>query len=968
MKRKFLLPLIALCALVACQETEEPNTSTSFSGNSMDTSESGPTESPHYYLTGDLDLGNQVRVELLKQGDTYTYGNVKLKRGNSLSIYSSKDVFYSYDALTNKDGFEEGKNGHIRVLNEGVYDVSLNVESTPTLTLTKKDSTYSKVVLKRKDGQEFAFTKNEDFTFTLNDVDLRYRDQFYIDLDGEHLKYTALDYNDVYYDVFRFKEEEVYVVQKGTFDFTLDFSKANPLLCTSDILRKPVLIPENAEEYRVYVESLEDQFTEEASDFTLVTKEFNSEGKEVEANRKSYEEHFDANQYYAIEIDGVNEEGDNTLKIRNNYITETNYFELQGSFDEDMNLLTTTTPSVTGYLLGEAPKEETDSSSTIRKIAKNYVTEEDAVKKLHAPSGSQDPSLKDDFLDVLDQSKLLSNKYPVDEYLDKLELDVSYREDYGDGMSVKARNIEMQTNHKNIAFVDEVEFLTDNEGHVNSGKITFTAYGTSSTEYEGGTVVDEEGNFVATEDMIPTKVTTYEFSYKYEERKEIKDEDLLLAPEKYIASYIECSSEPISMAMGGAYLEKKDLKPTYIESSSAMDAGNYQVMEYDSKYLSLNWNGESFTLSKAGTTKIVVGNVYNDVTDEIILDIDYNYSSTSISLDMTLLNGSSINYTKLYIGGEYDCKVTASTGYDPSCKVVSSDPESIEIIDLDDEATQKAQGEAHFKIKVNKALTSSVTLTATSTVSAYNIYGDKKIEKTISPSYVLEPLEKDLVANTYVCDKNTIELKSDGTGIVTIKDEDNATPKTYNFTWKYNSRCDTILLDSSDDLSEFTCEFTQFLSNVDKPLCHLDNVILKDKEDNSIEGKFMNSVYPSWEPHSSFTNMTCENGWTLKQLEMTLVDSSTTLNPLPLMKLSDADGTHTIEFVWKLPTSSYKYGEIDKYASSFKVNGVHPNYYIYGNPITITEITDTTMTITISEFSSDGFANGTYTFTQVQKA
>ena len=130
---------------------------------------------------------------------------------------------------------------------------------------------------------------------------------------------------------------------------------------------------------------------------------------------------------------------------------------------------------------------------------------------------------------------------------------------------------------------------------------------------------------------------------------------------------------------------------------------------------------------------------------------------------MSFVGGGYIDSKKLYIGGEYDCKVTAGTGYNPSCIVESSDPDSIEVYDVETDINKiKEQDEVYFKFKVLKIPTEDVTITATSTVSAYNSKGTKTCKVTIPTSNVLKPLEKDLVANTYVCDKNTIELKPEG--------------------------------------------------------------------------------------------------------------------------------------------------------------------------------------------------------------
>lgn len=153
------------------------------------TTSSDVPEAKEYYLTGDMDLGDATKLQFNKDGDTYTLSNVTLRRGNSFQI-SEKHGALDFNHLSSALGFKEGKNGYIRVMNEGIYNISINADEN--ISLTKTGSSYSKVQLHVGEDKTFDFTMNDNFTYQLNNVALPYRENFYITLDDERLSLMTL--------------------------------------------------------------------------------------------------------------------------------------------------------------------------------------------------------------------------------------------------------------------------------------------------------------------------------------------------------------------------------------------------------------------------------------------------------------------------------------------------------------------------------------------------------------------------------------------------------------------------------------------------------------------------------------------------------------------------------------------------------------------------------------------------------
>ena len=184
MKKKLIL-LTSIFALFSCGETT-----------------TSPSNEKNFILTGNLDLGDKKEITL-SENNNFTYTNLILRRGDSFTISS-----LSFDNLDDSKGFYKGNNNYINVLNEGIYDLKID---NNTIYLTKKDSSYKNVELIYLDSskEKVSLTKNNDFTYSIDNVPLRNREGCYIALDEEKLAFSDLEYNETYYNAFKFDNENI---------------------------------------------------------------------------------------------------------------------------------------------------------------------------------------------------------------------------------------------------------------------------------------------------------------------------------------------------------------------------------------------------------------------------------------------------------------------------------------------------------------------------------------------------------------------------------------------------------------------------------------------------------------------------------------------------------------------------------------------------------------------------------------
>lgn len=764
---KQLLFLGALLTIASCSSGQVDNSSPTSS------SQIPVEEKVQYFLTGNIDLNDKSVVELTKEGTTYTYSNVTLRRGNSFLVYSNK-ASLSYDNLAAHDGFKEGLNGYINVLNEGIYDVIVDASlESAKLTLTKKSSSYNSVKLHVGD-QSYDFTLNDDFSYQLNDVNLLFREKFYISLDDEKLSFDDYDYNDLYYNALRFEDESVQVVQKGDFNFKLDFKNENALIVSSDNVKLPQITPSSVNDYEALVNSLEKQFVESGSSLSIKEETYLEETKET--SNVYYKQRINLNEHYYEEVRGDEEDA---VKVkRANIITDKNFYEIT----EYEN--STTKPLINGYILGEPEAATEEEESTIVRVDKNYITLDKATDKMIGMVG------KDSFIrSALGNAYKVTHLYDSEHnstsdklYYENANITSSYISNVGDAMSVKATNMEKYVRSSGMAskaIYNEISFTTDNDGYLKEGKYVVTYY--------EGNIFDEDENLLS--DVVATKKITYTFSYEYNERVALEKFDLdindLLVDEFYLTDEI--------VVTAGNTINKSNIPVVSFDPETAINSGDLQIVEFDSDYLKQGVGDKTtYTARKQGETIVKVGLPYSNKEYEVYVVIEYA-DPTSVSISPSPSSSSAY-----YVGSTYTYTATISSSYaDPAVKVESSNEDVVEVTHVDSLETQRKNGKAEFSIKILKESTSSVTITITSVAKA-SVKTSFTI-KNISKALTLEDFVGTYYYSSYSV-KIPWELSIDNKGQANLVDTNN-TDVSYSFKVKVEGS--NLVLDSSDEVKTF---------------------------------------------------------------------------------------------------------------------------------------------------------------------
>lgn len=867
------------------------------------TTSSDVPEAKEYYLTGDMDLGDATKLQFNKDGDTYTLSNVTLRRGNSFQI-SEKHGALDFNHLSSALGFKEGKNGYIRVMNEGIYNISINADEN--ISLTKTGSSYSKVQLHVGEDKTFDFTMNDNFTYQLNNVALPYRENFYITLDDERLSFNDFDYNDLYYSALRFNENKVQVVQKGDFNFALNFANENALVVTSENLKLPQELPSDPDSYVNLVNSLNNQFSQEGSKFTLTETTYLAEDQST--SNIYYEEGISLNERYYTEKHGDDE--DAYESIRANILTETNYYEITRYENS------TSTPSLNGYLIGEQPADNNDTDSTIVKLDKNYLTLEKAKDRMLTLVG-KDSFVKSNLLSPTKVLHLASNEhsssYDTAYYADA-KITAKYAGSVGDGMEIKATNTEKystSTTHKAVA--NEIEFTTDNLSHLTKGKYVLSYY-------EGNDIFNDKEELLST--ASPYKTITYTFTYEYETREESTSFHIDLS--KYLLDEVYLGSSITVKA--GDTIYNASLPIADYEPLDAIDKNKLQIVEFDSEYLTQGKGDKTtFTANKKGETSVKVGTLYSNKTYNLDVHIDYkDPSSISIS--------PSVSSTEFYVGTTYNFTATVSTSYaDPAVSVETSDSSKVQIT-IDDIETQRINGKANFSLKMLEACDTSITVTIKS-VSKPSVISKITINK-ILPALTIADF-----AGTYY------HFRDNKTWTITIADDgqsnlSNDQGVSYNF--KAKTQGATVVLDSSDTVASFSATISVYNTTAVFHCLEISEFTLKDGTDVKANIYSYSSLkfYEVWSNFYNYDNMVdSENGATIEFVELSL---STYSSPSVNYKITMGDVTYT--FTWS--SSSYGTGSIkDVKASNSSSSG-------YGS---LSNVTENSFTLRLYAYGSSPF-------------
>lgn len=745
MKKKLIL-LTSIFTLFSCGET---NTSLNNEKN--------------FILTGNLDLGDKKEITL-SENNNFTYNNLILRRGDSFTISS-----LSFDNLDDSKGFYKGNNNYINVLNEGIYNLKID---NNTIYLTKNDSSYKNVELIYLDSskEKVSLTKNNDFSYSIDNVPLRNREGFYIALDEEKLAFSDLEYNETYYNAFKFDNENIITKAKGNFNFKIDFSLAQPLIITSDNLTLPNIIADDLPSYELLKNNVIEQIHSFSKSMTL--KENIKE--EENESKYSYIQKIDTNQNYYEKTNLATKEKEIQVQLYN----DKNYFDIINYENSTLK------GRVNGKVLG-TKEEKAKTDSSIITTDKEYILQNDAYNKVHSIFGIEYNI--NNALNSLIEPKHLTNltTNEKENYKNSLEVQTTYLNDYGDIIKVNAKNIEKNSSQY---IVNNLELIINDQKDLTSAKL-------ETFEYSADDIIVNDNNIILKDDAKEIKSTILEYEFSYSERTTLTTFDIDL--NKCIARDITCL-DTIDLSLGDT-LPLDKIAPIGYAPTTAIDVANYKIISYDSAYFYKNYNG-SLSANKMGSTSIKVGNTYNDVYFDINININYKAPTS-----LTIKDSRSDYQPTYYVNETYTFNVTPSNNSDPAIKVYLGTNQdefaSIESVSSDEEA--RKNGKATFTIKTIKA-TDKLDLIVKSKAN-------NSITSTITIK-VQSPLDLSTISGNYYYSgdlSNYIKLKSDGTGVLKGKKGDK---EEHSFTYKIeNSK---LMLVNSSTLSNLVANIEAYPDSI----------------------------------------------------------------------------------------------------------------------------------------------------------
>lgn len=794
MKKKNLLILVMASSalLVGCGGDPSPSGSDSTSDSSI------PASGVTYYLEGNLDLGGVRRKGFVydETSQSHTLSDITLRRGDSFLLTSSDaSIHLNYDDVVTTSLMKEGKNDYVDVLAEGIFSFTIKEGK---VNLVKTASSYSSVRLVYADGakEPIAFTRNSDFTYELEDVDLRYRERFYIDLDGERLLYGDMDHNDIYYEAFKEEDGLIYMEKKGPFDFKIDFDETSPLIVTSENVKPINSVPSNAYEYRMLASSFDDIFAKSASSY-IATKIVTDHSSKTVA-RNDFIETLAINEHYLRDASYSYEEGADETRIleaaeeagiseRAALYNDSNYYEMSIYSGASSSLA----PSLSGALINdEATETPEEGDSTMVTIEKEFMTTEEAKDGvLHHTSEATHVESVLNYL--VSSSHVSSSSLDEGEIEANLAISGRYLDEVGDRIEIVAKNVEVNfAYYGNSTYIEnELTIVIDEEGHLESG-IYF------GRTYQGSNIlVSENGRYTPTENYANYLVKTenYNFVFGYEEKTSVSSYHL--DPDKYVVTEIDVASSTRNIGALDT-IEMEDLGLMIVDPITGIDLPNYQVISYDSTYFDTNYVGDLTGKGVMGTTTITIGTTYNYVSKDITLNIGYASFTYSSQLGDFRIDDSTLSSsTVLYAGNSYNVELTTFAGYDPAVTISVSDTSAVTISDFPSVEEIRSNGRARFTMTINEAV-SGVTLTATSvsspsisrsvTLNLATPWSTAKVSGDYYPSY--------LTSSTYGYSATHLRLNADGTAFIEVRDNSSGTTTSYDFNYEVDSEGNFTLI------------------------------------------------------------------------------------------------------------------------------------------------------------------------------
>ena len=773
MKKKTLLLVSLLGLMVTGCGTDKPTETTPVKPTEKPTETAKPTETgkpteapvvktPDYYLAGNINLGevSEKKFVLDEATKTYTLEGVSLKRGDTFFVRGTEDAaLINFESLASKDGFEKGNGNYVSVLNEGIYTLTIK---EGVLTMTKTASNYHAVKIVYEDGRDsLDFTLQDDFTFTLENAPIRYRQKFYIDMDGEKLGFDSLAFNPAYYKAFRFEDNGIESIKKGNFNFAIDFSLKQPLVITSDAIEEENVAPSDGDAYKKFIKKFDDQFANEGTKFTLTSETTSGDTvtKKVVEETLDVNQHFIQRENYTYSADQTAEGAITEEKGKENaaiakkeaVFNSTNYYEI--ATYEGSSL---TKPTVDGAIIKEeTPKVEAadEPASTMVHRERKYVTKEKAAEKMISYQ-SEYKTVNNILSYMIGSAHVSGNSaFKEDEIKEHLTIKSEYLGDIGDAIKMTFTNYEaVYAAYGNSYYAtDELEITLSEDGKLTDGVYKVNVYSGSKIFTDDKKPVDNIADFL-------TKSENVTFHMDYETRQELSEFKIPLSTS--VASEIEATAKDQELSCLVSSLDASTLGVLAVEPAAPLDLGNFKIMDYDKKFFDENYNKSLAGKGVIGTTVITLGNEYNMVTYDVNVTLVYAEFEKYYQLGSIMCGDKA--FSSGYVGESYDCIVTPSEGYDPTDVSITASSDAITISKMNTDEDKKATGKIKFTVTINRAETGvSINVASIS-------------KPTIKNSVVLtlnEPWTKEKVAATYGASSNANAIKyivfnADGTGLV----------------------------------------------------------------------------------------------------------------------------------------------------------------------------------------------------------
>ena len=773
MKKKTLLLVSLLGLMVTGCGTDKPTETTPVKPTEKPTETAKPTETgkpteapvvktPDYYLAGNINLGevSEKKFVLDEATKTYTLEGVSLKRGDTFFVRGTEDAaLINFESLASKDGFEKGNGNYVSVLNEGIYTLTIK---EGVLTMTKTASNYHAVKIVYEDGRDsLDFTLQDDFTFTLENAPIRYRQKFYIDMDGEKLGFDSLAFNPAYYKAFRFEDNGIESIKKGNFNFAIDFSLKQPLVITSDAIEEENVAPSDGDAYKKFIKKFDDQFANEGTKFTLTSETTSGDTvtKKVVEETLDVNQHFIQRENYTYSADQTAEGAITEEKGKENaaiakkeaVFNSTNYYEI--ATYEGSSL---TNPTVDGAIIKEeTPKVEAadEPASTMVHRERKYVTKEKAAEKMISYQ-SEYKTVNNILSYMIGSAHVSGNSaFKEDEIKEHLTIKSEYLGDIGDAIKMTFTNYEaVYAAYGNSYYAtDELEITLSEDGKLTDGVYKVNVYSGNKIFTDDKKPVDNIADFL-------TKSENVTFHMDYETRQELSEFKIPLSTS--VASEIEATAKDQELSCLVSSLDASTLGVLAVEPAAPLDLGNFKIMDYDKKFFDENYNKSLEGKGVVGTTVITLGNEYNMVTYDVNVTLVYAEFEKYYQLG-TIMCGDKA-FSSGYVGESYDCVMTPTEGHDPADVSVTASSDAITISKMNTDEDKRATGKIKFTVTVNRAETGvSINVASIS-------------KPTIKNSVVLtlnEPWTKEKVAATYGASSNANAIKyivfnADGTGLV----------------------------------------------------------------------------------------------------------------------------------------------------------------------------------------------------------